>query len=47
MRYPREIAMAEAYRSTAFSRRQIAEHFSVSVKTVSRAVAALERRDKG
>jgi len=47
LRYTREIAMAKAYRSTAFSMRQIAEHFSVSVKTVSRAVAAMERRDKG
>lgn len=39
---PREIAMAHAYRSTAFSMRQIALHFGVSVKTVSRAVAAYE-----
>ena len=37
---PREVAMAEAYRSTAFSMQQIAVHFCVSVKTVSRAVAA-------
>lgn len=39
---PREVAMAEAYRSTAFSMSQIAAHFQVSVKTVSRAVAAVE-----
>ena len=41
----REVAMAEAYRSTAFSMGQIAAHFGVSVKTVSRAVAALERAE--
>lgn len=40
---PREIAMAEAYKSTAFSMKQIAAHFGVSVRTVSRAVAAFER----
>lgn len=40
---PREAAMAEAYRSTAFSMQQIAAYFGVSVKTVSRAVAASER----
>ena len=39
---PRDLAMAQAYRSTAFSMRQIAAHFGVSVKTVSRAVAAFE-----
>lgn len=39
---PREEAMAQAYRSTAFSMSQIAAHFKVSVKTVSRAVAAVE-----
>jgi REP element-mobilizing transposase RayT len=39
---PREIAMAHAYQSTVFSMRQIALHFGVSVKTVSRAVAAHE-----
>ncbi|MCP2012421.1 REP element-mobilizing transposase RayT [Duganella sp. HSC-15S17] len=39
---PREVAMAEAYRSTAFSMQQIAAYFGVSVKTVSRAVAASE-----
>nr|ACN58867.1 hypothetical protein AKSOIL_0252 [uncultured bacterium BLR13] len=38
----REVAMAEAYRSMAFSMSQIATHFGVSVKTVSRAVAAFE-----
>jgi putative transposase len=40
---PREIAMAEAYRSTAFSMSQIAAHFGVSVRTVSRAVATFDR----
>lgn len=40
---PRDIAMAQAYRSTAFSMGQIAAYFGVSVRTVSRAVAALER----
>ena len=39
---PRDVAMAQAYRSTAFSMRQIAAHFGVSVKTVSRAVAAFD-----
>lgn len=42
---PRDIAMAEAYKSTAFSMTQIAVHFGVSVKTVSRAVAAIEAID--
>lgn len=41
---PREIAMAEAYKSTAFSMGQIATHFGVSVRTVSRAIAGFERR---
>ena len=40
---PRDIAMAEAYKSTAFSMNQIATHFGVSVRTVSRAVASFER----
>lgn len=40
---PREAAMAEAYKSTAFSMSQIAAHFGVSVKTVSRVIAAIER----
>ena len=39
----RDVAMAHAYRSTAFSMSQIAAHFGVSVKTVSRAVAAFEK----
>ena len=39
----RETAMAEAYRSTAFSMSQIATHFGVSTRTVSRAVAACEK----
>jgi hypothetical protein len=39
---PRDIAIAQAYKSTAFSMTQIAAHFGVSVKTVSRAVAAFE-----
>lgn len=42
---PRDIAMAVAYKSTAFSMAQIAAHFGVSVKTVSRAVAAFETAD--
>lgn len=40
---PRNVAMAMAYRSTVFSMSQIAAHFDVSVQTVSRAVAALEK----
>ncbi|USX24432.1 transposase [Oxalobacteraceae bacterium OTU3CINTB1] len=40
---PRDMAMAQAYRSTAFSMNQIAAHFGVSAQTVSRAVAALEK----
>jgi putative transposase len=37
-RYPnRDIAMAEAYRSNGYSMQEVAEHFGVSVKTVSRA----------
>jgi putative transposase len=39
----RDMAMAEAYRSTAFSMSQIAAYFHVSIKTVSRAVAASEK----
>lgn len=39
----REIAMSEAYRSMAFTMSQIAVYFGVSVKTVSRAVAAYEK----
>lgn len=38
----RNEAMAHAYRSTAFTMPQIATAFAVSVKTVSRAVAAFE-----
>lgn len=46
-RFPRrELAMAAAYRSTAFSMGTIALHFGVSVKTVSRAVAAIERAER-
>jgi REP element-mobilizing transposase RayT len=41
----REMAMAEAYRSTAFSMSEIAAHFRVSVKTVSRAIAAIEKAE--
>lgn len=41
----RQVAMAEAYRSTAFSMQQIAAHFGVSLKTVSRAVAASEQTE--
>ncbi|NML60627.1 addiction module toxin RelE [Massilia sp. RP-1-19] len=37
----RDEAMGDAYRSTAFSMGDIARHFGVSVKTVSRAVARL------
>jgi putative transposase len=40
---PRDVAMAQAYQSTAFSMNQIAAHFGVSVQTVSRAVATLEK----
>jgi hypothetical protein len=44
-RYPdRNDAMARAYLSTAFSMTQIAVHFKVSYRTVSRAVAAFEAR---
>jgi REP element-mobilizing transposase RayT len=39
----RDAAMACAYRSTVYSMMQIAAHFGVSVKTVSRAVAAFEQ----
>jgi REP element-mobilizing transposase RayT len=40
----RNDAMAHAYRSTAFSMVQIAAHFKVSYRTVSRAIAAFEAR---
>jgi putative transposase len=43
----REVAMAAAYRSTVFSMGAIASHFGVSVKTVSRAVAAIEKAERG
>ena len=43
----RNIAMAEAYKSTAFSMAQIAVYFGVSVKTVSRAIAELEAITNG
>ncbi|MES2017278.1 MAG: transposase [Pseudomonadota bacterium] len=43
---PREVAMAAAYHSTVFSMGQIATHFGVSVKTVSRAIAAVEGQAK-
>lgn len=36
----RDAAMAEAYKSTAFTMAEIADHFEVSAKTVSRAVNA-------
>ena len=39
----RDEAMVQAYLSTAFSMAQIAAHFNVSYKTVSRAVAAYEK----
>lgn len=43
-RYPdRDEAMAQAYHSTAYTMEQIAAHFGVSSKTVSRAVNALRR----
>lgn len=38
-------AMARAYLSTAFKMSQIAAHFGVSTKTVSRAVAAFEKAE--
>ena len=42
VRYPdRNDAMAQAYHSTAYTMEQIAAHFGVSSKTVSRAVNAL------
>ena len=42
VRYPdRDDAMAQAYHSTAYTMEQIAAHFGVSSKTVSRAVNAL------
>jgi len=41
--FPREVAMAECYHSTVYTMSEIAAHFQVSVKTVSRAVAALEK----
>jgi len=40
--FPRELAMAEAYHSTAYTMSQIAAYFQVSMKTVSRAIAARE-----
>lgn len=44
-RYPdRDEAIARAYASTAFSMSQIAGSFEVSLKTVSRAVAAFEKK---
>lgn len=43
----RDEAMARAYRSTAFTMPQIADAFRVSVKTVSRAVAAFEEAKPG
>jgi putative transposase len=43
VRYPtRDEAMAQAYHSTAYTMEQIAAHFGVSSKTVSRAVKCLE-----
>lgn len=39
-------AMAEAYRSGHYTLQQVGEHFGVSYATVSRAVKALESRDK-
>jgi REP element-mobilizing transposase RayT/AraC-like DNA-binding protein len=42
-RYPnRNEAMARAYRSTAYTMEQIAAHFGVSSKTVSRAIRRIE-----
>lgn len=42
-RYPnRHLAMAQAYLSTAFTMAEIAAHFKVSYRTVSRAVARLD-----
>lgn len=43
----RSEAMARAYLSTAFTMGQIADAFSVSTKTVSRAVAAFEKTASG
>jgi putative transposase len=40
----RDEAMARAYATTAYTLRDIAGHFSVSVRTVSRAIATWENR---
>lgn len=39
------VAMAAAYRSTAYTMRQIADHFGVSARTVSRAIRRCETED--
>jgi REP element-mobilizing transposase RayT len=41
----RQLAMAAAYRSTAFTMSEIAAHFNVSVRTVNRAVKLAEQSD--
>nr|WP_315397252.1 transposase [uncultured Duganella sp.] len=40
---PREEAIAQAYHSTAYTMSEIAAYFQVSLKTVSRTIAALEK----
>jgi putative transposase len=43
-KYPqRDLAMAQAYLSTAYTMAQIAEHFRVSYRTVSRVVHRVEK----
>lgn len=44
MHSERNQAIAAAYRSTAFTMRELADHFRVSIQTVSRAVQSGERR---
>ncbi len=41
----RDEAMARAHQSKAYTRQQIAEHFDVSIKTVSRAIQSFPRLD--
>ena len=41
----RDEAMARAYQSTAYTRQEIAHHFGVSIKTVSRAIQEFNRED--
>ncbi len=43
----RDVAMAHAYRSLAFSMKEIAKHFGVSTRTVGRAVRSKETLEGG